>query len=620
MALSAGAVVAQFDGDFKGLNKGLQDAQSKVNNFTSDIKKAGNKIGEVFSNIGDAAIKYGKILGVAGTAATVFGIKTAADLQSLSTSFETLTGSAEKGRKVFTDLKKMGATTPFEVGDLAKATQTMLAFGISVDKTQGYLQMLGDISMGNKDKLGGLALAFSQVQSTGRLMGQDLLQMINQGFNPLLVLAQKNIGERMGLDFQKTQQALKDNKITTGQVNEEMIKLKKAMEDGKVSATDVAKAFELSTSEGGLFYKGMERGSKTLSGTFSTLMDNIKLMGSGLAGLSDDGTIAEGSLLDLTQKGVNALNEALGKVNWLQVGQAIQKALVEAPQRASEAFQSFLKFIQPIMPFLTVLGGLLLFLGTQVLSAFRYAWEQLKPPIMDLWNTLKAFWIAIQPILMLLGTVLLFVVLPMIQIAIASIVQVFKGLLTGVSGIINVISGILNAFIGLVYGIFTGDFSRATEGFKQIFRGLGQWIQGAFQLILAPFRGIIDGITNYMRGINFFQIAVNWMQELIRGIQSKAGGIGGAIKQGIGNMLPEGVRKLIPGFADGVRNFGGGMAIVGERGPELVNLPKGADVFSNEESKRMAGGQGITIETMNIKSGVDWEIGASYLAQKLRLS
>ena len=76
----------------------------------------------------------------------------------------------------------------------------------------------------------------------------------------------------------------------------------------------------------------------------------------------------------------------------------------------------------------------------------------------------------------------------------------------------------------------------------------------------------------------------------------------------------------IPGFADGVQNFAGGLAIVGERGPELVNLPKGSDVFSNEESKRMAGGQGITIETMNIKSGVDWEVGASYLAQKLRLS
>jgi hypothetical protein len=111
------------------------------------------------------------------------------------------------------------------------------------------------------------------------------------------------------------------------------------------------------------------------------------------------------------------------------------------------------------------------------------------------------------------------------------------------------------------------------------------------------------------------------MNSLINGIKSKAGGIGGAVKSAIGGILPEGVRKLIPGFADGVRNFSGGLAVVGERGPELVNLPKGADVFTNEESRKMtAGGGGITIETMNIKSGVDWEIGASYLAQKLRLS
>lgn len=594
MALSAGAVVAQFDGDFKGLNKGLQDAQSKIDGFTGGIKKAGSKIGEVFSNIGDAAMKYGKILGVAGTAATVFGIKTAADLQSLSTSFETLTGDAEKGKKIFMDLKKMGATTPFEIGDLAKVTQTMLSFGISVEDSQKYLGMLGDVSMGNKEKLSGLGLAFSQVQSTGRLMGQDLLQMINQGFNPLTIISQKT-GKSMSV-------------------------LKKEMEDGKISADMVTDAFKTATSEGGLFYKGMDRGAKTLGGTFSTLMDNVKMMASGLLGLSEQGTIVEGSFLDLVQKGVNALNDAMGKIDWVKVSQDIKNALIDIPNQAGQAMQSLLNFIKPIMPFLQALAAVMLFTGTQILSAYKYAWEQLKDPVMELWNTLKDFWTAIQPIVAGLGAIMLFVLLPMWQIAIATIIQIFRGLLTGVTGIINVISGVLNAFIGLVYGIFTGDFSRAAEGFKQIFRGLGQWLQGAFQIILAPFRGIIDGITNYIRGINFFQIAVNWMQELIRGIQNKAGGIGGAIKEGIGRILPEGVRKLIPGFANGVRNFGGGLAVVGERGPELVNLPKGSDVFSNEESKRMVGGQGITIETMNIKSGVDWEVGASYLAQKLRLS
>lgn len=594
MALSVGEVIATFDANIKGFEAGIKKAENQMSGFDKAVSGAGKKIGESFKAIGAAAVKYSKIAGAAGAAFAVFGVKTAADLQSLSASFETLTGSAEKGRQVFMDLQKMGATTPFETADLAKATQTMLAFGISVDKSQEYLKMFGDIAMGDKNKLSGLTLAFSQMQSTGRLMGQDLLQMINQGFNPLTIIAQKT-GKSVG-------------------------QLKKEMEDGKITTEMVTDAFKTATSEGGLFYKGMERGSKTLGGTFSTLTDNIKIMSAGLVGLAEDGTIVEGSFLSLVQKGVNAINDALGNINWVKVSQDIKNALIDIPNQAGRAMQSLLNFIKPIMPFLTVLGGTLLFFGTQILSAFKYAWEQLRVPIMQLWSTIKDFWTAIQPILMLLGVVMLFVVLPMIQIAFATIIQILKGLLTRVTGIINVISGVLNAFIGLVYGIFTGDFSRATEGFKQIFRGLGQWIQGAFQIILAPFRGIIDGITNYLRGINFFQIAVNWMKEMIRGIQSQVGGIGGAIKQGIGKILPEGVRKLIPGFANGVRNFGGGLAIVGEQGPELVNLPKGADVFTNQESRQMVGGAGITIENMNIKNGADWEYGAQFLAQRLRLS
>jgi tape measure domain-containing protein len=595
MALSAGAVVAQFDGDFSGLNKGLQQAQSKVNGFTGGLANAGKSITSIFQNIGDAAMKYGKILGVAGTVAGGFAIKTASDLQSLSTNFETLTGSAEAGRKVFMDLKKMGATTPFEVADLAKATQTMLSFGISAEDAQKNLNMLGDISMGNKDKLAGLTLAFSQVESTGRLMGQDLLQMINQGFNPLTIISQK------------TGRSMKD--------------LKKDMEDGKITVEMVKDAFKTATSEGGLFYKGMDRGAKTLSGTFSTLMDNIKNMAAGLAGLADDGTIVEGSLLSLVQKGVNLLNERLGAIDWVKISNDIKNALISIPELAGQAMNRLLDFIKPFIPFLTVLGATLLYLGTQVLAAFKYAWEQLKPPVMELWKTIKDFWTAIQPILMGLGAVLVLVVLPMVQMVFAAIVQIIRGAVIGITGILNVLSGIFNVIFGTIAGLMTGNFSGAVEGFKQIFRGLGQWMQGAINIVLAPFRGLIDGIKNTVQGIDFFRIAVEWMNSLINGIKSKAGGIGGAIKQGISNILPEGVRKLIPGHANGVRNSPGGLAIVGERGPELVNLPKGADVFSNEESRKMtAGGGGITIETMNIKSGVDWELGASYMAQKLRLS
>jgi tape measure domain-containing protein len=469
-----------------------------------------------------------------------FAIKTAADLQSLSTNFETLTGSAEKGRKVFTDLKKMGATTPFEIGDLAKATQTMLAFGISVDKTQGYLQMLGDISMGNKDKLRGLALAFSQVQSTGRLMGQDLLQMINQGFNPLTIISQK------------TGRSMKD--------------LKKDMEDGKITVEMVTDAFKTATSEGGLFYKGMEQGSKTLSGTFSTLMDNIKLMSAGLAGLADDGTIVEGSLLDLVQKGVNALNEALGKIDWVKVGQDIRTNVIGAIEALKTSIENIINWYNQHKLVLETVTVILLSFGTAFTIVRTAVW---------LYNAA----IAIATIATTgFGVVMAFITSPigLVILAITALIAITYAIIRNWDR--------MPAVVKNTWGVVTNVFSTGLN----IING----VIGAVRTLIGVLAGIqlppgLSAVFNAMKGIS-------GARDFLKG--------------------------KIPGFANGVRNFGGGMAIVGERGPELVNLPKGADVFSNEESKRMAGGQGITIETMNIKSGVDWEVGASYLAQKLRLS
>lgn len=598
MALSAGAVVAQFDGDFKGLNKGLQDAQKKVDGFV-------NNVGSMGSKIGGALIGATKVIGTFGAVlkgtALVMGNKAAnaaSDLAEAQNAVNVVFGDSSNILKDFA--KTADKTTGLsEKAFLGAATPIGAA--------------LQNVGLSSKDA------ANEAVNLTKR--AADLASIFNTDLGSALTAIQAGLRgeadplERFGVGL--------------SDANIKAFALKKGIVSAGKEMTDQQKV----TARLGLFFEQTNKIQGDFANTSDQLANKQRINAARFENLQ--AVIGE-KLLPTKLKLADALSKVLDWMdqnsdgignllnNFIIGGAGIAKAiitgLVEAPKRAAEAFQSFLKFIQPIMPFLQALAAVMLFTGTQILSAYKYAWEQLKDPVMELWNTLKDFWTAIQPIVAGLGAIMLFVLLPMWQIAFATIIQVLKGLLTGISGILNTISGIFNTIFGIVAGIMTGDFSAAVEGFKQIFRGLGQWIQGAFQIILAPFRGIIDGITNYVRGINFFQIAVNWMQELIRGIQSKAGGIGGAIKEGIGRILPEGVRKLIPGFANGVRNFGGGLAVVGERGPELVNLPKGADVFSNEESKRMTGGQGITIETMNIKSGVDWEVGASYLAQKLRLS
>jgi hypothetical protein len=73
----------------------------------------------------------------------------------------------------------------------------------------------------------------------------------------------------------------------------------------------------------------------------------------------------------------------------------------------------------------------------------------------------------------------------------------------------------------------------------------------------------------------------------------------------------------IPHFAGGVTNFSGGMALVGEKGPELVNLPRGSSVIPNNQIGRAGGGSGIQV-TQNIYNNVDMTAAMRELGWRVR--
>lgn len=173
----------------------------------------------------------------------------AAKFETLSAQMEVLTGSAANAKKLLDELTTFGATTPLEQGDLQQASKTLLGFGITLNNIMPTLRMLGDVSMGNGQTLQQLALVFGQITSAGRLMGQDVLQLINAGFNPLV-----QISKRTG---------------------ESMMDLKKRMEDGGISSDEVAQAFKDATSQGGLFEGMLAKVAATTEGKISNLSDNI---------------------------------------------------------------------------------------------------------------------------------------------------------------------------------------------------------------------------------------------------------------------------------------------------------------------------------------------------------
>lgn len=268
------------------------DFEEKIGKYTEKGRNLGESLSGSISKVGKTlagAAIFGKAAqGLANL--TKMGMSYNAQMEEYETNFRVMLGSQEAAVAKVEELRQMAAKTPFSMEDLASGTQTLLSFGIEAEKTQQILRMLGDVSLGDKNKLSSLTLAFAQISSAGKLSGQDLLQMINAGFNPLQSIAEKtgaSIGDlkeamagKKGSDqFQKQiKDAQKEVAALGNNASDGAKMLAKIGEDGYISSELVTEAFEIATSEGGKFYNGMEEASKTFSGQLSTLKDDVSAL------------------------------------------------------------------------------------------------------------------------------------------------------------------------------------------------------------------------------------------------------------------------------------------------------------------------------------------------------
>lgn len=217
------------------------EARSVIKSIGDTTVSEGNRIDGSMRKIGVAVMGAFSVQQAAQFAKTVVDVR--GEIEALEKSFVVLAG--HKGIPLFNEIRAFATDTTFQLGDLAKGAQTLMAFNIEADRVMPILRQIGDISMGNVDKFNSLILAFAQMSSTGKLMGQDLLQMINAGFNPLTVISDK-----------------------TGK---SIAQLKKEMEQGGITSDMVADAFESATAAGGKFNGMLEDQSKGIKGLKSNL-------------------------------------------------------------------------------------------------------------------------------------------------------------------------------------------------------------------------------------------------------------------------------------------------------------------------------------------------------------
>ena len=310
---------AKITGDATGFDRAIKDAEKSAGNFQKTIGDMGKKL----SSAGKSLQSAGKKITMATTAfagIAAIGVKYNATMETYATSFEVMTGSAEKAAEVVDELKDIAASTPFEMPELAETTQLLMNYGFTADDALDKMTMLGDISQGSADKMNRIATAYGQMSSAGKVSLEDVKQMIEAGFNPL-----QEISESTG---------------------ESMESLYDRISAGTISVDEITASMQRSTSEGGRYFQSMEKQSLTFSGQMSTLKDNVQ----GLLG-----NVTSGIFEKLAQDVLPKINEVLTTVNTAFEEGGFQGVL-DAIGEMSPALDGVITKIQSFSTFLQNLG------------------------------------------------------------------------------------------------------------------------------------------------------------------------------------------------------------------------------------------------------------------------
>lgn len=275
---------------------GFQTDKAGIDNIEKNLSNVAKKTNSAFSSVLGLVGKIGLV--ASAWQVGKFAVQSTAQLERMTAQFEVMLGSAQKANTMVKDIQTLAASTPLTSMGITDAVKTLLSFGVAGDKAINTVRMLGDVAGGDQERLSRLALAYGQTMAATKLRGNEMLQFIEVGFNPLQTML-KNL-DKFGLKAGTTMADLQD-----------------MVSKGAISAEAVSKAFYLATSEGGMFFHNMQKQSKTLGGLWSTLIDNIQI---GLVKAMEP-------LLPVMKEFV----DYLGQIDWTPIihgAQMVAKALI----------------------------------------------------------------------------------------------------------------------------------------------------------------------------------------------------------------------------------------------------------------------------------------------------
>lgn len=457
------------------------DTEINESGFNSGISKLG---GIAKKGAGVAVAAVGAVTAALG-AGVVAGVKYNASIESYQTSFEVMTGSAEKAAEVIDKLKKVGAETPFELPDLADTTQLLMNYGFSADEAMDSMMMLGDISQGSAEKMSRIATAYGQMSSAGKVSLEDVKQMIEAGFNPL-----QEISESTG---------------------ESMASLHDRISKGTISVDEITASMQRATSEGGKYFQSMEKQSQTFSGLISTLKDNAQqLLGEVVKPISDGLTesllpAAISAIEQLTQgfeeNGVSGMIQAAGNiVNGLFTGM-----MENAPLLISSGIELLNQF------WLGIATGLpeLIVKGFEIVTQLALGIMQNLPQLVTQGSA--AITNYVSGLLSALPSVL--------QSGVRMVLRLVDGIINNLPAIVSAAAQAIARFVASIASNLPQILSAGIKIIGELASGLIRAIPN----LVGKIPQIISAIKNAFLSVDWLSVGVNIIKGIASGVASAAG-------------------------------------------------------------------------------------------------
>ena len=563
-----GKVVIETDLDSKGFKSGLSKMQSIAKTaFTA-----------VATSVGVVSSAMAGLIG--------FGVKYNSEIEQLQTSFEVMTGSAEKAKDIIAELQKIGAETPFEVKDLAKATNLLMSFGFGAEDAIDSMLMLGDIAQGSSEKLDTISKAYGRMVSSQKVTLEDMNMMIDSGFNPLQIIVE-NTGESM--------KSLYDR-----------------ISKGTMSVEEITEAMKQATSAGGKYFQSMEKQSKTLNGQISSLKDNFSMF-AGVLGEDTTNAISN-EFLPAINDTIQSMQEAFSEEGFEGLATAFADGftniLTMLVEKAPEFINVAVLIIQSLITGFQENQEVILNSAFQIINLLIDGLVSMLPQILDMGMQL-----IIQLMLGLAQQAPELV--PQIVEIIIKMLEVFnenfdKFILAGVQLILGLIEGLIKSIPTIVKNLPTILLAILN------FFTASKLVSAGINLLKGLGTGLINGIPNLIKNIP--KIITNMVTSFKNNGLSAFKDVGKNLIEGLWNgikSVKDWILDKISGFVDSI--VGGIKEFFGIRSPSrrLADevgkfLPQGIEVGFDKELPKVYDDMQKAIDLETEKMSANVQTGSVY--------